>query len=307
MIEYQVVEESIERGWRFLESQSKDGSYACYEHATHDKDVERHGQLTPRESFSSVVVAETLIDYRPDGIVLHKAIDYLAAHKNDGLFTFFEDPTICPPDADITSLGYIVLYQAGKTDKTALNKAATNILAAADAQGNLQVWLDPHHTRPNRKDAVVTANALRLLYTAGRKHEALVAINEAWLDDVLNSNEFLQGTRYYPSPDAFLYFVGKFALSFSDARSRYEDALRKALLRRIGTTEHAIDIAMRVTLSVRLGLRSTAEAETAQLLALQHPEGWWPADTLYRGMQRNFGSRAVATAFSLGALSELTA
>ena len=54
-------------------------------------------------------------------------------------------------------------------------------------------------------DPVVCVNALRLFYLQGREKQ--VSRTFDWVLDVLRNRAYQAGTRYYPSPDLFLYFL----------------------------------------------------------------------------------------------------
>lgn len=161
----------------------------------------------------------------------------------------------------------------------------------------MQVWLS--NQRQNRIDPVVSANALYLAHLLGRGEE--MNQTEKWLMETLHSGSYQTGTRYYQSPDSFLYFMGKLA-KFPELSDKMKAKLAEQLQQRIGKTEYPLDLAMRTALADSLGINNDSEKQ--KLLRLQDQGGSWPADALfhYGGQQGYFGSKALTTAFSIKGL-----
>ena len=78
----------------------------------------------------------------------------------------------------------------------------------------------------------------------GREKEAQKT--EAYVFEHLRSKAYQEGTRYYPSPDIFLYFLARLINRFAHFGERFEDQIRQALETRIGTTQAPLDLAARV-------------------------------------------------------------
>ncbi len=130
----------------------------------------------------------------------------------------------------------------------------------------MQVWLS--NERQNRIDPVVSANALYLANLLGRGEE--MKQTEQWLLETLHTSSYQSGTRYYQSPDSFLYFMGRLA-KFQDLSDKINDKLAEQVQQRIGKTEYPLDLAMRITLADSLGVDN--DSEKRKLLLLQEQGG----------------------------------
>ena len=125
-----------------------------------------------------------------------------------------------------------------------------------------------------------------------------------YLVEVMLDGSYLHGTRYYPSPDTLLYFLGRVVGRFKNSRlaDRVRKNLQQAVAARIGITAGPIDLAQRVLVCSWLGVRNTHEA--MRLASMQAPHGAWPADSLfqYGRTKVHFGSSDLTTTFALAAL-----
>jgi hypothetical protein len=254
-------------------------------------------QLSPREVFSTIVILDTLLKGQVDNETTKLSLQYIEKQRQRGLFTFFEDRRIYPPDTDTNALGYSVLLESGSISEHKANQVLDTILSYQDQDGLVQVWLS--RDRTNQKDPVVGANAVYLAHSLGRGSE--VTPTEKWLLHHLDSGDYLNGSRYYPSPDSFLYFINRLT-RFPGLAEEMRNKLSTALQERIGTTEYPLDLAMRISVADSLGIPDKLEKQ--RLLRLQNQDGSWPADALfhYGSKQGYFGSKAITTAFSLKAL-----
>lgn len=92
-----------------------------------------------------------------------------------------------------------------------------------------------------------------------------------WIRHVLFHRAYLDGTRYYPAPECFLYFTSRL---LQRSRNRelcdlLEPLLKERLRERIGVVADALALSMRVLACVWLGIPNSVDAKT--LLSLQ----WW--------------------------------
>ncbi|MEK7606738.1 MAG: hypothetical protein AAB444_00875 [Patescibacteria group bacterium] len=289
------LEKAVEQGRRYLESEHQNGYFPSYISAS--RDFSAPPQISPRETFSTIVIADTALKDHPDSEATRAALQYIENQKQQGQFTFFEDRTAYPPDTDINSLGYSVLIEAGRPIQEDANRMLDSILAHRNEDGLVQVWLS--HERQNRIDPVVSANALYLAQLLGRGEE--MRQTEQWLLETLHTGAYQSGTRYYQSPDSFLHFMGRLS-KFPDLLDKTKAKLAEQLQQRIGKTEYPLDLAMRAALADSLGIDNDSEKQ--KLLRLQKQGGSWPADALFQyGSQRGyFGSKTLTTAFSIRAL-----
>lgn len=296
------------RACSFLEQSC--GLVHCYQlQVSLEPDLSELITPTPMETFSSMLVLDLLVDTEVDpGIIAH-LVRYLAAHRRDGMFWFFEDPTLVPPDVDSVAMGMSALARAGAVDPAAATEAAIldRVVSNCTADGIIQVYFPPRESREERVDPVVCANALGLLHLAGRGHEARPT--EDFLYSVLESRAYLRGTRYYPTPEAFLYFLAR-AMGASEAlRQRFLPLMRErvgeALAHPRGDDEPPLLTALRLIAANATGHDDPDDARA--LLERQHADGSWQAHPLgttgESRMRLYFGSRPLTTAFALHALT----
>lgn len=289
------IEKVIERGWRFLENENQNGFFPSYISTNRDQ---ASTQQSPREIFTSIMIADTLMKYRSDSELTKSILQYIERQSRQGLLTFFEDRDLLPPDTDTNSLGYSILFENRSVSSEVANKMFDKILAHVDDNGIIQVWLSKD--RSNHLDHVVAINAVYFAYLLDRGEE--VKRTEDWLFTILDSAQYLKGSRYYHSPDAFLYFFGRL-IRFPQLKEKLRVQLAQHLQKRIGKTEYPLDLAMRIILSNSLGIRN--ELEKQKLMRLQRQDGSWPTDALYREGKKPvfYGNKSVPTAFAIKALS----
>lgn len=244
------------------------------------------------ERFTALVIAQ-LLGRIPEATTLVEQIARTQAAQLAGASRvhFFLDAARLPADADCTAIAYLVLLRTGRASERDAHRALDEILAAASPEGVVTTYFDREGERANLVDAVVCANVLRLAQRLGR--DAELAPTMRFVRGWVESGAYLEGTRYYPSPDCLLY-----ALSLGTPF----ESLRAATAERIGGSGHALDLAQRVLASHRLGL--DARRDRDRLRDLRDPDGTWaPEGWFCYGRSRAwFGSRALTTAFALAAL-----
>lgn len=204
---------------------------------------------------------------------------------------FFLDPARLPPDADCAAVAYLLLLRAGLPVEADAHRALDVIAANVGAGGVVATYLDPTGERAGIVDAVVCANVMRLAWRLGRGDD--LRPTWAYLRATIHDGAYLDGTRYYPSPDCLLY-----ALSLGEPF----DELRAAVAARVDAGGATLDLAQRVLAARRLGV----EARGARTLLASRVEddGTCPAEGwfCYGRSRRWFGSRALSTAFTYAAL-----
>ncbi len=147
------------------------------------------------------------------------------------------------------------------------------------------------------------------------RRSQLVARNIEYLLNCLDHSAYAIGTRYYPSPDAFLCFASMLVRDFPDDTAILRAPLLEALSVRWharptraedpGTPETPINLAMRIIAAQNLGVREAAiHREKVALMQMQRPSGAWPAAAFFKlgSMDYYFGSEAMTTLFALRAL-----
>jgi hypothetical protein len=250
-----------------------------------------------------MIVADLLIGLPEFEILTSDIVEMLEDELGDeDVFYFFKDHGRLPADADCTAVGLSVLLEVDDSYSEVANAALDRIIANCNAAGVIETYFDPTGERSGLVDPVVCANVLFLAHQLGRQDELMAT--EDYLVEVMLDGTYLEGTRYYPSPDTLLYFLGRVVGRFRNSRlaERVRKVLQQAVTARIGTTSGPIDLAQRVLVCSWLGMRNTHEA--MRLAALQGSNGSWPADSLfqYGRTKVHFGSSDLTTTFALAAL-----
>ena len=161
--------------------------------------------------------------------------------------------------------------------------------------------------------AEIDAGGRRLVKALDRR--AIVERNIEYLMRCLDRHVLATGTRYYPSPDAFLCFASMLVRDFPDEMKRLRAPLLEALSVRWrqpatraadpANPGTAINLAMRIIAAQNLGVREDAvQREKVHLVRMQRPAGAWPAEALFKlgSMRFYFGSEAMTTMFAVRAL-----
>ena len=164
----------------------------------------------------------------------------------------------------------------------------------------MQTYFD--RTKP-RTDVVVSANVLACFYTFGRGQQLELTLQ--LIQSVLLQRTYIQGTRYYPSPDCCLFFFGRLLQSSSDVhlKATLGPVLKERTQERVGETGSALDLAMRILTCNALDLNCDIDRRT--LLDLQREDGSWESGWLYTygSTGVKLGNHGVTTAMAVKALA----
>lgn len=285
------------RAFQFLETQQKNGHFTAQLSNTPDM-AEPHD--SPKEVASTLLVFGAVLQQRRDSGMFPQCLSYLKSQLDNGKYHFFEDPSLLPTDTETTSYGLSVLLSTGAIDQEKAEKTADKIVKTTDENGIIMVYFEPCD-KQNQIDHVSATNVLALLNMLGRGNEAKKT--EDFILNQLQSGKYLKGSRYYHSPDTFLYFLGRMIEQSPKMKDRFEEPLKKAVQSRVGMTETPIEIAMCCTTLSRLGENPT---EINKLLRAQREDGGWDSNSIYHygGKVGYFGSRAITTAFALEAIDQ---
>ena len=288
-------ENSIEKGFKFLETENQEGFYPSYINNTRKNSSSE--QQAHREIFSSIVIADALINSKINDSVLKQLLKYLSEQANEGIVTFFENSNLIVPDADSNALAFSVLLENGYIKTDVANAVLDKILEHTDSEGIVQTWLSGDE--PNQIDHVVTVNVLYLANLLNRSDE--FKSSEEFILKQLKSEKYLNGSRYYPSPDSFLYFISRL-MKFPNVKEKIESELRKQVESRIGATKYPLDLAMRIICTKSLRIDNADERKI--LSQLQEDDGSWPFDSLYKEGKkpRFYGNKSIPTALATKAL-----
>jgi hypothetical protein len=232
-----------------------------------------------------------------------RIVDFLSASHDEGRFSYFVEHGLLPTDVDDTGLALSVLVRIGAVSSQIAHSATSKVLENVDAAGVIHVYMPPRGEREDRRrvDPIPCASALYLAYLLGREDEARPT--EDYLIGVLRE----QGSApprnfyYYLTPDALLYWASRL-LRFDRFRTRYRHVVIDALRARIGRSDSALDLALRVITADRLHIDDTPERVALQ--NAQRPDGSWPICPIYKLGRSDVyvGSEALVTALALRAL-----
>lgn len=126
---------------------------------------------------------------------------------------------------------------------------------------------------------------------------------------MLLDRSYIRGTRYYPSPDCCLGFIGRLLESSSDGNlhETLGPLLKSRLRERLGLGGSSMELAMRILACAAVSL--PCEDDHRTLLGLERENGSWEAGWMYQygSTGIKIGNRAVTTAMAVAALSTTSA
>ena len=248
-----------------------------------------------------MLVADLLVGQRGCEALVEQVANMLERELSEcGTFHFFKDHAKLPADADCTALGLLALLRCGRPVWERAMRALDTILANVDANNVVETYLDPTGERSGIVDAVVCVNVLRLAHALNRWHEA--SSTWAHVCRVLTQRSFINGTRYYNSPDTFLFLLTRLLGELPHGTDLPWHEMRGILAERIGQTMHPLDLAQRLLTARWLGMENSADALALQ--AQLAPDGSAASDGLFcYGRSRVFfGSPALTAAFALASV-----
>ncbi len=291
----QEIKKSIKNGWKYLESQNISGFFECMVGSSRGLS---DGLSSPPET-SNILIEEVLLKYHPRRNISKDTIKYLKKLSNNELFTYFEDRSLYPPDSDFNAIGYSLLFELGYANTKEANIILNILLSNIDENGIVNVWIT-NSDRPKRIDHVVATNVIYLAYLLGREKETIVS--EDWIYNILVNNEYQKGSRYYNSPDAFLFALSRLTSKFPLFNERFNKPLREHVENRIKEVEFIIDIAMLIIVAKSLDI--PVDYYQNKLINMQNDDGSWQSDALFRfgSVNKYFGSQALTTAYAIRSL-----
>ena len=145
---------------------------------------------------------------------------------------------------------------------------------------------------------------LTCFYSFGRGRVNGLDLTLQLVRDILLHREYLRGTRYYPSPDACLFFFGRLLRSSDDGHlhDMLSSLLKERIQERVGQSGSALDIAMRILVCKWLSQDYGSDDHTLQ--DMQGEDGGFEPGWMYRygSTGVKLGNRGVTTAMALRAL-----
>ncbi|WP_298938382.1 HAD-IA family hydrolase [uncultured Ruegeria sp.] len=256
-----------------------------------------------KEIFSTAVILHSLSSL-PDDIIKAMSREILRHDgKNRLRWCFYRNevrPLDFPDDLDTTSMILSFLVGNNKIKSDDALTLAEDMIDNRNEDGIIQVYFDD--TRP-RVDAIVATNVLYFLNQIGLGCRNELGETEDFIFDFLTRDIFLGGTRYYPAPDVFLFFLSRLIVDFPERFNRFLRPLTERLISRVDLTPFALERALRVIAMKNLGIVN--RIDFLKLLDSQLEDGGWPMYGLFIAPTSNtyFGSRELCSSFALEAMN----
>ena len=292
------IEAAIEQGYRYLRSEMMNDLLFKSCLGRPRKPSCEHNQ----DLFSTLLIAN-LIGSHPVAETLRGLIlDGISQIHDQGLFRFLRqyDATI-PYDVNSTSLGLSFLIEFGQLPYELVDRVLDQIINNTSDRGVIRVYLSDDKL-DEIVDPVVALNVLYLANMFERGED--VAATQKYVQDILISRRYNQGTYFYRSPDAFLFFFARLVNHFPYLKLQWGYELKRAVLERLGTRANAMELAMRLYMGRSLGLDIHNHVE--RLLQQQGADGSWPSEVLLENEKGNplLAGSILTTAFALYALEQ---
>ncbi|KAJ7618110.1 hypothetical protein DFH06DRAFT_1434673, partial [Mycena polygramma] len=205
-----------------------------------------------------------------------------------------------PDDLDTTSLALILLPSKSDVAHSILDEML--LPNRITEEGITTVYFDD--TR-RQTDPTVSVNVVRCFYHHGRGNEPALGPTKAWICATLIDRAYVEGTRYYPSPDAFLFFFARLLEENpgSDIHRVAFTILRARVMERANAEADALALGMRMYAFNTLGIDHD-DGYVQRLLQMQQDDGSWPTGWLcrYGKTGTKLGNKYLTTAFAARAL-----
>lgn len=295
-----IKNEAVKKGNNYLSQKITDTGFQSYFGI--NRNLNTINTFSNNEIFTSIVIAELIPQQFKKNQYYKNLVKYInSSLELDGTISFFQDNKILSPDIDCTSIGLSVLFSDGKLTQKIINNVTEKIFKNINSKNIIKVYFD---SKKKYIDPIVCINALYFLYFIGKNKNKITKENEKFIYDFFKNESYLNGTRYYHSPDTFLFFLTRLVMKLpKDLKNKYHNLLKKAIQKRRLKTNYPLDIAIRVYLSKIFGINNKVEFD--KLLKMQSIDGSWPIDGFFRNDNKNlyFGCKELTTAFAIKALS----
>ncbi|KAI0089988.1 HAD-like domain-containing protein [Irpex rosettiformis] len=223
----------------------------------------------------------------------------LAVSSFSGLKLPFDGNT-APPSLDVDLVALQLLAPGYAQDL--VHTAMDTILQLRDVDGIIRTFVD---SQCGKTDPVVCANVLALFYSQGRGSD--LKETENWLLDILRHRSYLDGTRYYPIAESFLYSLSCL-LQFCPENESLHQALKLLLEVRlkeqIRLPGDVGALTMRILACTNVGIDPMMELQQLRLMQLE--DGSWPETEPCRKIDssaEDIKGRCVVTALALKAMA----
>ncbi len=288
----QTTSRAIERGYQYLRSQlMSDRLFKSCLGKPQKPSCEHNEEL-----FSTLLIANLISNHPLAEELRSMILSGLIPHQDQGRFRFLKNQqSHLPFDVNSTSLGLSFLIEFGQLPYETVDRVVDQLLQNTNDRGLIRVYLSEDKL-DEIVDPVVALNVLYLVNMFERGEAA--AKTQKYVQDVLISRRYNQGTYFYRSADAFLFFFARLVNHFPYLKLQWGYELKRAVMERLGTRANAMERAMRLYMCKSLGIDAAYQAE--QLLALQKPDGSWPSEVL---LENEHGSALLAGSSLTSALA----
>jgi hypothetical protein len=245
-------------------------------------------------------------------------------------YSFFADVPEFAADTDSTAVAAGALYEHGLISVAELASSVGSLLLATSPRsspwteirsprdgethpGVLQVYWDGAEgtvlRRTRAHDAVACVNALysfSLLRASGAPREAgVIDATIRYVNSHLVTRHYRSGTRYYPTPEAFLYALSRLCVK-SGAWARFlSSGLRREIAEIQGRpADDPLSLALSIISADNMCMEDGQQERREHLARLQQRDGSWPAAPYYRmgRFEVYFGSPLITTLFAAQAI-----
>lgn len=291
--------EDFEQSLAFIRKQF-DAETGFPSHLSDHRDFSRPYR-SPPEVFTTGIIAQCLLDAGATSEILESCLHVMRrAFDAEGFVHFFHDRRLLDADLDCTAVAHSLCLRLG-AGESRVGQTVDAMLTNTNEAGILEVYHRASPEHRGRIDHCVLVNVMYLLCQLERFEEA--APSWRCLTEFLKSDTYLFGTRYYPSPDVFLYFASRLVRDFPRSCSTLLEPLRERLLNRQGADTPCFDRALRVAACANVGLQ--AGEDLLVVASARRGDGSWAISPFFRygRTPRYFGSEALSTVVGAQALA----
>ncbi|KAF8522003.1 hypothetical protein JB92DRAFT_2706727 [Gautieria morchelliformis] len=222
------------------------------------------------QNFAQLLILEatgkryvSLVDY----VEYPRLFNFFQGYAGQNIITF-----VSRDDLDTTSIGLTV---STHIDLETKHNVMDEMLACRNQDGLVQVYFDD--SRP-RIDPVVCVNILTFFYRNGRGHELAATLD--WVYHCLLHRAYTDGTLYYATAEAFLFFLSRLMESCEKVRERFKPVFTGRVTERFGIDGDALALSMRLLAGNSVGLVN--RSDLGRLLAMQQDDGSWTNGWFYK-------------------------
>ncbi len=272
--------------------------------------VSKNIELTKGEEFSKEIFSTIVILHTNSSLpnhIVEAMINEINAHsQNNFSWCFYKEdakPKGFPDDLDTTAMILSFLLKKEKIAKEDILPMINQMISNRNDEGVIQVYFDTN--RP-RIDAAVAVNVLYLMCQINYNNQDHLKATRDYVYNFLKQKKYLNGTRYYPSPDVFLFFLSRLVSDFPEKFKDFTRVLKSNLISQIDTTSYPLERALRIIALKKFGIVN--RIDFTKLLDDQLEDGGWAMNGLFIAAKTKeyFGSRELTSSFAIEAIESMT-